>query len=95
MKENKYHVSCLQETYCTKSFVKRFARPWSGKVYHSLTDSNHSRGVCVLISKNCSCKISDVECDKDGRKVIINIKVNNVDYNLVSIYCPSKNKLKK
>ena len=90
IKDNKIDIAVLQETYCGKSFVKKFSKSWDGKVYHSPTDSNHSRGVCVLVNKNSSCKISDIQNDKEGRKIFLNININNIDYNLVNIYCPSK-----
>ena len=40
--ENKnVNVAFIQESFCTKKNVQKFANDWNGKIYHSLTNSNH------------------------------------------------------
>ena len=87
--ENNIDIACLQETYCTNTFESKFSRLWNGKVYHSVSNSSHARGVCIMIKKECSCKVLNVTRDDAGRKVMVNIEIDNVPYSVVSIYCPN------
>ena len=56
-KEKKCHICCIQETYCTELNDAQFRKGWSGNVYHSFSDSTHSRGVSVLLSKDFNCNV--------------------------------------
>ena len=38
-------ITLLQETYCTKDYESKFSKQWAGRIFHSHTDSSHSRGV--------------------------------------------------
>ena len=51
IKRKDYDVCLLQETYCTPDFVKTFRKGWKGPVFHSCSNSNHSRGVCILLKE--------------------------------------------
>ena len=42
-----------------------------------------------MIKKECSCKVLNVIRDDAGRKVMVNIEIDNVPYSVVSIYCPN------
>ena len=51
-KENRVDILCLQETFCTENNRKIIDNDWDGDIYHSLSDSTHSRGVSILIRKD-------------------------------------------
>ena len=64
LKDKKYDICLLQETYCTDSFVSKFTRGWSGEIFHCVTDSVHSRGVCIMFKKDLQYSVIDVHrCD--------------------------------
>ena len=91
VKEHKVDVACLQETYCTKSFKKKFSKCWDGKLYHSVTvtESKHSRGVCILVDKDCNCEIYNTKSDNEGRIILISALINNSKFDIISIYNPT------
>lgn len=89
--ENKnIDIACIQETYCTADFQNVFSLNWKGKIYHSYTTSVHSRGVCILISDKVDFKLIDIHCDRDGRKLMVNIQIDDNYFTVMSIYCPNK-----
>ena len=69
------------------SFKNKLSISWEGKIFHSLTDSKHSRVVSILIDKKYNCKIKETKPDDDGRIILINIIINNSEFD---IYSPTK-----
>ena len=89
IKDGGFDIIGLQETYCTQDFEKQFRKFWPGQIFHSFTDSKHSRGVCILINKGLNAKIESIYTDNLGRKILINIKLNEDIYTVVNIYAPN------
>ena len=89
LKAKSIDFAFLQETYCCVNFEKQFKAFWDGDIFHSFTDSNHSRGVCIMISKKVEHRIVDKYCDDYGRIVILNVEMNNEYFSFVSVYCPN------
>jgi len=89
--DQKADVVCLQETFCTNDIVKVFNTQWGGDVYHSITDSSHSRGVAILINKTSDIKCVNHHKSNDGRIVLLNCKTssNNEIYTIISAYAPN------
>ena len=54
---------------------------------HSCSLSNHSKGVCILLAKDLPCKVISTHRDGDGRIILINIELNNIEYSICNIYC--------
>ena len=53
---------------------------------HSVSDSSHSRGVCVLFSKCLDYKlVSHYHCNQ-GRILIVSVEVAGIGYRIVNIY---------
>ena len=86
IKEKKFDLICLQETYCTQDLVEKFNRVWEGQVFHSVTDSCHSRGVCILVKNKFACNIIEAHSDESGRKVWVKLESGNDIYNIVNIF---------
>ena len=59
LKDTKPDIKCLQETFCTSKLLPLFNSEWTGKAYHSLSDSSHSRGVAILVSSNLNYEVID------------------------------------
>ena len=89
LRDNKFDICLLQETFCTKDFTDKIKRGWNGKMIHSCSLSNHSKGVCILLAKDLPCKVIGTHHDDDGRIILINIELNNVEYSICNIYCPN------
>ena len=52
--KNKQRDIVLQETYLNDKLCSKLDREWENNAFHNLSDSRHSRGVSILISKNKS-----------------------------------------
>ena len=90
LKSNKFDICLLQETYCTKSFISKFSAGWSGEVFHSVSDSVHSRGVCILVRKGLKCFEISSHSDNNGRIALVNLNIDNCDYTICNVYCPNE-----
>ena len=89
IKRNDYDICLLQETYCTPNFVKTFKRGWKGPILHSCSNSNHSRGVCILLKEGLQSEVINTFALEEGRLLITNLKLNNIDYSIVNVYAPN------
>ena len=89
LKELNYDVVFLQETYCRQSFTSCFNNSWNGEIIHAVTDSAHSRGVCMLIKAKSNIEVIDSYPSSDGRSLICNIKIKGIILTLVNIYAPN------
>lgn len=87
--DKKADICFLQETFITKSSVQEFNNNWHGLIFHSLSDSNHSRGVCILIKKELNVDIINVHRSDDGRRLMVNIAIKGENFCLVSAYAPN------
>ncbi len=82
-------IILIQETYCTSRFSSVFNRLWKGEIYHSHTDSKHSRGVCIMINHKFNCKVLSYHYDDKGRKLLLNFEYGDDKYTVVNLYCPT------
>jgi exonuclease III len=85
IKENKYDICFLQETYCTEAVKTQFDKHWKGDAIHSVSNSSHSRGVSILLSSNLNYKLINSHTDNDGRMVLVNLEIDENEYTLVNI----------
>ena len=89
LKDRKTDIVFLQETFCTCKTRAYFNSNWKGKVFHSLSDSSHSRGVCILISEKLNFVVKNEHSSIDGRRLLINGSLENEDVSLSCIYAPN------
>ena len=89
IKKNSYHICMLQETYCTQANNVKFKKGWRGDIIHSCTNSTHSRGVSILLSKKINYTVINLHSDNDGRILLVNLEICNKGYTLVNIYAPT------
>ena len=64
-----------------------------GNIFHGLSKSSHGRGVAVILSNNFpKYTLLDVQSDSEGRKVMVNIKIDSTQMvlTLISIYAPNE-----
>ena len=67
-----------------------YVRNWNGKTIHSFSDSSFSRGVSILFSKKCNIDILNVHKSNDGRKLLVNAKIEDELLTIVNVYAPNK-----
>ena len=89
LNDNNFDVCLLQESYCTESFVSVMKQGWNGKIFHSYSASEHSKGVCILFRKGLELDILSVHCDDVGRLIVVNFELNNVNCSVCNVYCPN------
>ena len=92
VKQNSYDIFFIQETFCTNDFVDKFKRGWQGEIYHCVSDSKHSRGVCILIRKDLRYKLIDKCTLLNGRAILLTIEMGGEVVSFMNIYCPNKAK---
>lgn len=58
-------------------------------MYHSVTDSTHSRGDSILFRKDLKFKVLNNQKSDDGRKVMDNIEIEDKIICIYSAYTPN------
>ena len=84
----------LQEIFITENLSSLFENSIQHveKVYQSLSNSNHSKGVAIILTNNFpEYSMIDKQTDEEGRIVLLNIKLlfNNEVYTLINVYAPN------
>ncbi len=69
-----FDIILLQETFCTSDSVKYVQKDWSGSSFHSISNSNHSKGVSILFSPKLDFKLLDSHACDDGRNYLLTLK---------------------
>ena len=90
LRKNNVDISCIQETFCTKTFEKTFNHSWEGEIYHCFSDSSHSRGLCIILRQHLQLKIHSIHKQYNGRIILINFDVSNGNIITVcNVYAPN------
>ena len=92
LEEGKYDVIFIQETHCIDTDINRFNLDWKGKMFHSVSNSKHSRGVAIALSKYFECNVVKCNTDNKGRAINVNIECQGEDIALVNLYAPNDKK---
>ena len=95
LKEKKYDIICLQETYCTEEIKEQLNNDWNGPSFHSVSQSSHSKGVSILFNPNFNLKILDVFTDDEGRQILINFENHKQTYAIVKLNAPTDQAYRK
>ena len=86
--EQKADIILLQETHSTSKSKKQWCKDWGGPIYFSHGTSG-ARGVAILILKKLKYKVLGDNNDKNGRILVLDIKINNLRFTLVNLYAPN------
>ena len=92
LKDENIDIAFLQETYVTDNFIPNFNKDWPGETFHAHTDSCHSRGTAILLREGLNAKVINSHRSNDGRRMMINITVNEEEFSLIAAYAPDKNR---
>lgn len=85
LKNKQFSIYMLQEAHCTEKSFEVWAAEWGYAALLSGLVSNKV-GVAVLFNNNFSFKILRQLCDKEGRYIIVDLKVRELT--LCNIYTP-------
>ena len=87
--KKKFDIFVLQETHCSKMLVSNWKLHWEGECF--LTEySTASRGVAILFRKNIDYEIRNIDIDKEGRYILLDIVFDNRSMILCNIYAPNE-----
>lgn len=89
LKLSQCDVILLQETHFIEKNELKYNTGWYGKIFHSFSDSSHSKGVSVLFRKNLNVEILNVKKSIDGRKILLNVEFDSEIFTIVNIYAPN------
>ncbi len=87
--KEKCDILFLQETYSSEIAENRWTQEWGGVGYFA-HGTKHSCGVAILIRKGLGVDIEDICIDRQGRYVLLNIKLDNNTFTLINLYSPNK-----
>ena len=81
----------MQETFIPNDVENEIIREYShwGTCFFSNSNSKHSRGVVTLINKRLNACIKSTYKDEFGRKLLLNVEINNSNVSLLNLYAPS------
>ncbi len=89
LSENSFDVIFLQETHFKKNCNDKISTNWNGHVFHAFSDSPHSRGVTILFRKDLDIDVVNTYHSADGRRLLVNVKINDKGTTLVNVYAPN------
>ena len=82
------HCYFLQETVSTEQSINTWRSQWGGNIFYS-HGSNHSKGVMILVKPRYQLKVIRSTKDKNGRSIIMEIKLDNQNLVLANVYAPN------
>lgn len=89
LQKSKIQIAFIQETHFRSDSVPKLFNHYFPTVYLASTDSYKTKGVAILISKNCPIKISDIKKDSNGRFLFLKGTLHNRSITLANI-CPQQ-----
>ena len=78
------HSYFLQETFSTEQSINIWRSEWGGN-----NGSNHSKGVMILVNPRYQLEVIRSIKDKNGRSIILEIKLDNQNLALANVYAPN------
>lgn len=88
LKDQEANVYFLQETYSQPADENVWKNEWGGKIFFS-HGTNHSKGVCTLISPFVNCQMDYSYANTSGRIILVTIVLGTKKLSLCNIYAPN------
>jgi len=89
LKEKNYDIICLQETHSSPEHEMAWKQDWHGEVFFNHGTTNQ-RGVLILCKENLKFTINNCSRDDDGRLLIIDISINDLNFCICNLYAPNR-----
>jgi len=90
LRSNSKGVTFLQETHSDENLADKWRNFWKGSIYCAHGNTN-SKGVAILFHPSISHELLDKHTDKNGRYLIIRVKMLDEILVFVNCYLPTKN----
>ena len=94
LNEKEPGIFLIQESHSSPEKEDEWRSMWDGMIEFSHGASN-SRGVAVLISRKININITNIETDNDGRILLLNCTVSELNNVILNIYAPTIDKRKE
>ena len=88
LKKKKYDICLLQEVHSTKNVESYWETEWGYKCFFHSFNGN-SKGVAILFKNSFSYTIKKVITDTDGRLLILNMLLNDLNVTIANVYGPN------
>ena len=92
LKVNRVGICFIQETHIdSPAYVEELGNVFCSYFCYFTINSSKTRGVGILIDKNIShdLNVLNSQYDLDSRVLRVELKLNNILFNLVNIYAPN------
>ena len=86
--QGNHNIILMQETHSSNEIEKLWRSQWGGDIYYS-HGSNSSRGVAILVKRECKAKLMNITSDQQGRFIYAQFQVDNKLFNVANIYGPN------
>ena len=90
LQSNSKGVTFLQETHSDENLANKWRNYWKGSIYCAHGNTN-SKGVAILFHPSMSHELLDKQDDKNGRYLIIRVKILEEIFVFANCYLPTKN----
>ena len=88
-KKYPFHIAILEESHSSADIENRWKAEWGGNIFFSHGEKN-ARGVCILIPRGFSGRVTLLKSEDTRRIVIVRVDLNNIALNVVAIYAPTQ-----
>ena len=89
LKNSKHHIICLQETHEYAVDNKKWEKEWDGKSVWCSAPQNSYNGVAILFKKFLNVEVVDSDEDQEGRIFRVTIRIDGLEFQIVTIYGPN------
>jgi len=90
LRNYKYDVIFLQETYSTQNVEAIWKSEWGGNIIYS-HGTNHSKGVAVLFNPKLDVCIGGSGADKNGKYLLLEASIFESTFLFCNIFSPNDN----
>lgn len=86
--QHEFSLIVLQETHSTSDIEKLWAAEWGHKIIYA-NGTSAARGVALLLNKKVDAQIGEISKDPDGRYLVVQLNVEDVQIVVTAIYAPN------
>ena len=90
LRNNSKGVTFLQETHSDEFLMEKWRKYWKGELYCAHGNTN-SKGVAILFHPSLAVEVLDTIEDKNGRYLIMRVKLKDEILVFANCYLPTKN----
>ena len=86
-----WDVLFVQETHCFNiKEAKLWGQNFNGKMFWSF-GGKHSRSVGIILSPNLNFELGSFDFDFEGRLLVLDLTIDNIDFRFINVYAPNNN----